>query len=275
MKKAFITKLLALTVGLFIAGCSDQQPIEPKSEPDLAGKKFVPEGLIITPRHLNKENSAASLTTSPPILWEPDFGTPLYQADDDCDFISFPFTFTFYGVDYNGVWVNSNGNLTFNACNKDYSHPDIPDGGNVVIGPLYGDFNPSGAGDVYYNILGTGNTQRVVITWSGVPEYKGSAPNTFQVHLFKFRSVIAFGYNGLGTDGINWSFSPPSTDANMDVGISSGVGPFINSASGSAIPALDGRNIVYIPRRGSYIEIQGPASTRRLQQMGLLSGEGR
>jgi hypothetical protein len=66
-----------------------------------------------------------------------------------------------------------------------------------------------------------------------------------------------FGYNGLGTDGINWYYSAPSTDANMDVGITSGTGAFINSASGSAIPALDGTNICYIPADGGYREILG------------------
>ncbi len=92
------------------------------------------------------------LFATPPV-WEANIGTGLNQSDDDCDFRSFGFTFEFYGVTYTGVWINSNGNLTFHRCNRDWWDPDIPDGSNVIIGPLYGDFNPSVAGDVFYNTL--------------------------------------------------------------------------------------------------------------------------
>jgi hypothetical protein len=183
--------------------------------------------------------------------FEPNLGTGLDQTDDDVDLVTLPFTFEFFGVDYTEVWVNANGNLTFNASNWEYWHPDIPDGSNVIIGPLYGDFDPYEAGDVFVNTLGTPPERRFVVTWSVVPEYSpsGTGISTFQVQLFEGSNNILFLYNGLTTDGINWTCTGSCVDIAMDVGISSGgVSPsFINSASGAAIPALDGTTILYTP----------------------------
>ncbi len=46
----------------------------------------------------------------------------------------------------------------------------------------------------------------------------------------------------------------------MDVGIESGTGLYINSASGSAIPPLDRTNICYYPEEGTYEESMGPCA---------------
>ena len=47
----------------------------------------------------------------------PDFGTRLDVGDDGSQLVNFTmgFTFPFYGIVYNSVFVNSNGNLTFNT----------------------------------------------------------------------------------------------------------------------------------------------------------------
>lgn len=254
-----------------LSGCRDDGATVPLTAPairqleDGSPLKAVP-GMVVTdesrPRPLAGAvagTPALAVGGAPPV-WEPNFGTGLNQFDDDCDFRSFGFSFTFYGVAYSGVWINSNGNLTFNRCNNDWWHPDIPDGSNVIIAALYGDFNPAVAGDVYFNTLGTAPNRRFVVTWSNVPEFfpSNTGHSTFQVQLYEASGAILFAYNGLGTDGINWSYSAPSTDPNMDVGISSGTGLFINSASGTAIPGLDMMNLCYLPMEGGYTDLRGP-----------------
>jgi hypothetical protein len=189
---------------------------------------------------------ASSASAIEPPVWETDYGTALNQSDDDCDYVSLGFSFDYYGVTYTDVWVNSNGNITLTGCNTEWSSPTIPEGSLAIIGTLYGDFNPGVYGDVYYNTLGTAPNRRFVVTWVVVPEFAGTELNTFQVQLFEGSNEILFGYNGLTTDGINWN-GPP-----MNVGISSGTGSYINSVSGSEIPALDGENICYAPSGDTY-----------------------
>lgn len=222
---------------------------------DLMGiiRGLAPTSDARIPILINGQTFALQVTVPGGLVnFETAIGTGLNQSDDDCDLIPLGFTFEFYGVAYTQVWVNSNGNLTFNGCNTEWGHPDIPDGTNVLIGPLYGDFDPGDAGDVYFNTLGTAPNQRFVATWSVVPEFASvdTETNTFQAQLFEGSNGIGFAYNGLATDGINWAFSSPSLDANMDVGITSGTGSFISSASGSSIPLLDGTTLLYSPIAG-------------------------
>lgn len=197
----------------------------------------------------------ASTAWADPPVWQSSFGTALGQSDDDCDQVPVGFTFNFYGNPSTNVWVNSNGNMTFSACFTSWSSPDIPEGPWDLIGALYGDFNPAVFGDAYYNTLGTAPFRTFVATWNVVPEFSDLGPfyNTFQATLYESSDAILFGYNGLTTDGFNWN--GPS----MDVGITSGTGLFINSASGAAIPALDQTNICYLPDgAGDYVELAGP-----------------
>lgn len=196
------------------------------------------------------------------LVWESNLGVGLEQQDDDCELRAIGFPFVFYGQTYENVWINSNGNLTFNGCEPEWWHPDIPDGANVIVAPLYGDFDPEVAGEMFFNTIGSEPNRRLVVTWSGVPEYSEERdptlpPSTFQVWLFEGSNSIQFGYNGLGTEGVQWEFHEPATDARMDVGISSSSGSFINSANGTGIPSLDLSNICYVPQTSGYQTIMG------------------
>lgn len=218
----------------------------------------VPEGVLearqqglqeAAARILAGENPsvpAGKIAVDQPDCWVSDFGTALGEWDDDSRYISLGFDFKFYGNTYNAIYVNSNGNMTFNGANYDWWHPNVPDGGNVLIAPLYGDFTPSGGwgpSDVYVNTIGTAPNRQFVATWHIVPEFCcAGGVNTFQAVLSEGSNEILFGYNGLSTDGINWA-----GDLTMDVGISSGAGSYINYASGGAIPALDGTHVRFAP----------------------------
>lgn len=199
------------------------------------------------------------------LVWESQYGSPLGLNDDDCRSLSPGFTIEFYGVGYDNLWISSNGHITFNACEYDWGHPDIPDQENIIIGVLYGDFDPEIAGEVYYNTVGEAPYRRFVVTWEAVPEYSVDRdptlpPSTFQVWIFEESNQIQLGYNGIGTDGYQWAFQPPSTDARMEVGLGSGTAVHKKTAIGSAILGLDMSNVCYEykPETGLYVEILGP-----------------
>lgn len=99
----------------------------------------------------------------------PDFGTALSLSDDDFELVGFTggFTFTFYGINYGSVFVNSNGNLTFNSGDPDFteSFPEFINGNNPRIAPIWDDFNPSTGGAVFVKQL----PDRFIVTWNNVP----------------------------------------------------------------------------------------------------------
>ncbi len=263
------TRLFVSCLAAILVSCGDDQPSGPSQQrgPDGRTTKRLPKNWVAHPgadQIVPRENDGTSKgLRGAGFLWEPNLGTGLGLADDDCDLLSLGFTFTFFGQTYESVWVNSNGNLTFNGCETEWWHPDIPDGTNIIIAPLYGDFDPEVNGDVLFNTLGTAPNRRFVVTWSGVPEYSEERdptlpPSTFQVWLFEGSNHIQFGYSGIGTDGAQWDFDEPSSDALMAVGISSGSGLFISSANGGAILALDFTNICYKPDGNGYLENRAP-----------------
>ncbi len=118
-------------------------------------------------------------------------------GDDQSKAFSLPFTFKFYGVDYNSVYVSSNGFLSFTSNNSGYNPQRIPDNAapNAVIAPLWRDLDPSKAGHItYYS-----GSDKFVITWEGVKNYRTDNRQTFQVILYP-NGEIVFQYKDVTND---------------------------------------------------------------------------
>jgi uncharacterized protein (TIGR03437 family) len=128
-------------------------------------------------------------------------GSPLVALDDDdARQVNLPFSFPFFGVVYNQVFVNSDGNLTFVVA--EYASTERSLGrmtaGPPRIAPLFDDLDPSKtAGGVRV----FADQTRVVVSWVGVPEYSQygtGTPVTFQVWLYP-DGRIQFSYNGVSS----------------------------------------------------------------------------
>ncbi len=189
----------------------------------------------------------------PDKVWEDEFGTQLLNmGDDDARYVSFTldFTFSFYEVTYSGVWINSNGNLTFESANYDYSETVSEFKLEPTVSPLWDDLYPPSHGNIYYKQY----PDRFIVTYYQLPEVgEYSAPyNTFQVILYG-DGVISFGYNKvLCEDGIV-GLSSRATDANSESNFSGIVGTqgavtgsVYEEFSGGNDPFdLDGKNIFF------------------------------
>ncbi len=118
-------------------------------------------------------------------------------GDDQTKPFSLPFTFKFYGKDYNSVYVCSNGFLSFTSSSTAYRPQSLPNSAspNAVIAPLWRDLNPSAAGNITYYA----GRDKFVITWDGVKNYANDSRQTFQVILYP-NGEIVFQYRNVTND---------------------------------------------------------------------------
>ncbi len=117
-------------------------------------------------------------------------------GDDDAMGYIFPpdFVFPFFGRQYRGVFVNSDGSLTFDDLENYNVRRDESRflNGPPRIAPLYRDLNPAAGGTVSASL----QPDSVTFTWDRVPRYRGPRDegNSFSVTL-RVNGDIAFHYD--------------------------------------------------------------------------------
>jgi|GEM_PF-569140 len=144
-------------------------------------------------------NFGSYSATIGPASFDNTAGTALSLSDNGAAQVDLPFSFNFYGVSRNSVFVNANGNLTFTSGDSDRS-PTVGEfiGGQPRIAPLWDDLNPAAGGSVSVSTA----ANRIVFTWSNVPEAGRNNSNTFQAVLFN-NGAIRLSYSGVATkDGL-------------------------------------------------------------------------
>lgn len=113
---------------------------------------------------------------------DPAGGQVLALGDDAAQSVSLGSgqTVSLYGTAYSGFYVSSNGMITFHSeeiaflteLGTHFSQP--------MISPLYVDLDPSSGGTVSYKQT----SDRIAVTFQGVPEYDSTNSNNFQVEMF-------------------------------------------------------------------------------------------
>src|ERR1051326_1976100 len=130
-------------------------------------------------------------------------------GDDDSQVEPIPFPFAFYGHIYQSVFINSDGNLTFDAGDNASTDRSL---GRMVAGeprisPLFRDLDPS---KPLKGVTVTADATRFVVSWVQVPEYSdfGTANlQTFQMRLYP-DGHLQFAYNGINTSGAIVGIAP-------------------------------------------------------------------
>jgi len=161
------------------------------STPDLTGRSitFIPNGSPSGYAVCTELNTALPTSTTTATL------TPL--DDDD----SFPVTLAdgktipFFGADYSQLWINSNGNITFDAGDNNpmasvSAHFSMP-----RVSAMFVDLDPSSAGTVHRQQL----SDRYVVTFTNVPEWSENDATTMQTELY-FDGTIRISYRGIQAD---------------------------------------------------------------------------
>lgn len=120
-------------------------------------------------------------------------GNELFRNDDGySSFIDITTVFedglNFNGNTFTGLYVNTNGNITFESGLSRYTPDRIGDGSQTIIAPLWSDVDTrTAAPGAYSNVYWDFNTARdsFVVTWYNVGYYSQNVDktNTFQLEL--------------------------------------------------------------------------------------------
>ena len=87
----------------------------------------------------------------------------------------------FFGTTYSGIYINSNGNISFGSAFTDYQTADLSSETTPLIAPFFSDVDITKGGNIYWDLDPTAGT--VTITWLNVAPYSGGGANSFQVVL--------------------------------------------------------------------------------------------
>jgi hypothetical protein len=178
-------------------------------------------------------------------------GGPLYLNDDGSSMLidistAFPNGINFFGRTYKGMYVNTNGNITFNGSLSTYTPAAFPIASQPMIAPFWGDVDTRAGGTNINGIWWFIEPGRVIVTWSMVGYFNTHADllNDFQLILtasqcgtndfnveFRYHQIqwitgdASGGHNGFGGtpaqagfdagDGTNYVMVPNSRTAQI------------------------------------------------------------
>jgi hypothetical protein len=119
-------------------------------------------------------------------------------ADDAVIQLELPFTFTFYGVEYNTVTAATNGNLQFDSGSA-LAFPSClaPAAGmGDMISPYWADLDLTLSGALETQTVGEAPARVFVVEWDDAPLYGGDLEDrvTFEVQFFESTNHIVFLY---------------------------------------------------------------------------------
>ncbi|MCC6320277.1 MAG: hypothetical protein IT438_02435 [Phycisphaerales bacterium] len=133
-------------------------------------------------------------------------GTVLLTTPSNCDdcgqTVTLPFQFAHISNVFESVWVCSNGFIQFGGANNStFANVPIPDLNppNNTLCPLWDDFNPLVAGDVFARTDGVAPSRTFTISWENVTQFGLPVPDSFsfQIVLHEFTSNVEFRYGSI------------------------------------------------------------------------------
>lgn len=161
--------------------------------------------------------------------------TALPRNDDDSyGPLDLGFNFNLYGSSYNKVYINTNGNLTFEDPYDEYSPTGFPFG-IPMVAAFWADEDTrpacNGTGQIFYKLEAT----RLLVTWESVGYYEEHCDKTvtFQIVIGTFNDpVIGAGRNLLFNYGdMNWT----TGDASSGVGGFNGAPATVGANKGDGV----------------------------------------
>jgi hypothetical protein len=130
-------------------------------------------------------------------------GEILPAGDDTSTPVPLGFNFRFQGTNWNTVFVNSNGNLTFGAGNGDFTET-VPEllAGAPRIAPLWDDLDAR-----FGIVIAEPGPHQLSVHFVSVPEFGSDSGNYFSVHLLPL-NLFALEYGATARSDSLVGFTP-------------------------------------------------------------------
>ncbi len=119
-------------------------------------------------------------------------GRRITLTDDDSKSETIPFAFAYYNRSFTSVFVNSDGNLTFDEADATSTTRGFARllGGPPRVAPFFADLDPSTGGRVFVDAA----TDAFTVTWCGVRGFDSTQTTTVQASLFATGAIdVKFG----------------------------------------------------------------------------------
>jgi hypothetical protein len=180
-------------------GLSEDQYAAEKAAGTLVGGTPVITPMVhpSAPSH----TSGSARTASSCDCWIPPDGSytlAIGPSDDGSSTaITLPFTFNLYSETYNTLYINNNGNISFNSPWSTYSPVGFPSSSYKMIAPFWGDVDTENGGSVWYKLTPTA----IYVNWVDVGYYyeNNDTSNSFQL-------ILTDGSDPVMPPGVNVSF---------------------------------------------------------------------
>jgi len=211
--------------------------------------------ITINASHASYDNETIELAGN--IITEPDYfyddqytyswidtslGESHALGDDSSEEIPIGFKFDYFGVEFEKVYINSNGSISFGLANGRYNNIPVPDPSspNNVVAVFWDDLNPSVAGTITSDMSGSEPNRILTISWEDVPRYLLSSTQdiSIQVSIHESSGNIVMQYkdvivederfndgasatvgieNSIGTRGVSYSYNTPSLNNELAI----------------------------------------------------------
>lgn len=152
--------------------------------------------------------------------------------------LTLPFAIDFFGTTYNNLYVNNNGNVTFDGSLYNYTPSALTSYGSPIIAPFWGDVDTavSGSAIVTYGSGTVDGHTAFGVNWPGVDCFAttGGGLNDFQLLLIDRSDIapgdfdIEFNYNS-----IRWDSGQASGGDGSCVGGTSAAAGYTNGSTNS------------------------------------------
>ena len=161
---------------------------------------------------------------------------PVTISDDGSILVPLNFTFCFYGTNYNSLWVNGNGTVSFDQAHGAFTAAGFPSSGGfnaqAIIAPFWADFQQDGplSGAAHYQSL----PNALIVHWNAVGYFNSHDDklNTMMLVLTDGTSpLLQPGSNvGFFYDDMQWTTGDASGGTNGFGGTAATVG--VNRGNG-------------------------------------------
>ncbi len=140
------------------------------------------------------------------------------------------FTFSYFGVPFDNIYLNTNGGASFLTDSYSSFPFFISTTETFLLAPWWGDLNLDGSSSVQYSVTGVSGSRVFSAEWVNYPDWYNTAfyRLNFQIKLYEGTNIVDFVY------GSKAFISGPGGNAN--IGIKNGIGGtgnFIDGVSGS------------------------------------------